>query len=589
MSVYNVAIMCVLGVAVSFVLTEEQTASFIIIAIFIIFCTTGTLCLVFVPKIIDLRRDPHGQMDRRGKPTIKTIGNTPRGRTPLQTMEDKVRIANKVNSKYTELLKTKDQDLEDAISELGRDEADKIIDNRLKPHNDARKDAHVSFAVEVMDLSSFSSHAQDRSSSANTNTCSTTSANQSRVQDSTANMNGSSNNNSANLPNQPPLLPPMQPITTISTASRSAPTATPPVIPACSLSSTQPLPSTSSVRPSGVKFSNNNGVLNPNISSGSSIPSSAPTVPPPLNGGTSGDGGRGLHSRKLNCGDLYLDLSGTPPPSYETIVRHNQSLVAQKRRSSSRNAFGPLSSSHPSKSSLTSRNSFDNCLLDNIRGDEILDLRRGSVQSSRRIFLREKKTVSAASQESIDSECCSEDWSRGKSYYRPRREDTPRTVDVSQNCQTFEDQATQTEDEEEDDYIFTPRRPTAASEEDFTSSNEARDKRDTQSFNICSKCLSSYPLDKTHSLRTRCKKSDHGLSKNNNTSHSNQKEESEFLDAASAESSEILPIFQKLIEDKRSSGSQLFESLETEERRKEFSSARSCPDIAVKCDIVEYL
>ncbi|CAB4069501.1 unnamed protein product [Lepeophtheirus salmonis] len=70
--------------------------------------------------IIDLRRDPHGQMDRRGKPTIKTIGNTPRGRTPLQTMEDK--------------------DLEDAISELGRDEADKIIDNRLKPHNDARKD-----------------------------------------------------------------------------------------------------------------------------------------------------------------------------------------------------------------------------------------------------------------------------------------------------------------------------------------------------------------------------------------------------------------------------------------------------------------
>ncbi|CAB4069500.1 unnamed protein product [Lepeophtheirus salmonis] len=316
-------------------------------------------------------------------------------------------------------------------------------------------------------------------------------------------MNGSSNNNSANLPNQPPLLPPMQPITTISTASRSAPTATPPVIPACSLSSTQPLPSTSSVR--------------------SSIPSSAPTVPPPLNGGTSGDVGKGLHSRKLNCGDLYLDLSGTPPPSYETIVRHNQSL-----------------------SSLTSRNSFDNCLLDNIRGDEILDLRRG-------------------------------------------REDTPRTVDVSQNCQTFEDQATQTEDEEEDDYIFTPRRPTAASEEDFTSSNEARDKRDTQSFNICSKCLSSYPLDKTHSLRTRCKKSDHGLSKNNNTSHSNQKEESEFLDAASAESSEILPIFQKLIEDKRSSGSQLFESLETEERRKEFSSARSCPDIAVKCDIVEYL
>ena len=51
MSVYNVTIMCVLGVAVSFVLNEEQTASFIIISFFIIFCTTGTLCLVFVPKV----------------------------------------------------------------------------------------------------------------------------------------------------------------------------------------------------------------------------------------------------------------------------------------------------------------------------------------------------------------------------------------------------------------------------------------------------------------------------------------------------------------------------------------------------------
>ena len=51
MSLYNVAIMCILGVAVSFVLQEHQNASFIIISIFIIFCTTGTLCLVFVPKV----------------------------------------------------------------------------------------------------------------------------------------------------------------------------------------------------------------------------------------------------------------------------------------------------------------------------------------------------------------------------------------------------------------------------------------------------------------------------------------------------------------------------------------------------------
>ena len=54
MAIYNVFIMCVLGVAVSFVLRDHQNASFIIISIFIIFCTTGTLCLVFVPKVSTL-------------------------------------------------------------------------------------------------------------------------------------------------------------------------------------------------------------------------------------------------------------------------------------------------------------------------------------------------------------------------------------------------------------------------------------------------------------------------------------------------------------------------------------------------------
>ena len=51
MSVYNVVIMCVFGAVISFILSDQQDVSFIIISIFIIFCTTGTLCLVFVPKV----------------------------------------------------------------------------------------------------------------------------------------------------------------------------------------------------------------------------------------------------------------------------------------------------------------------------------------------------------------------------------------------------------------------------------------------------------------------------------------------------------------------------------------------------------
>lgn len=51
MSVYNVVIMCVIGAGLSFVLKEQQDAAFVIISIFIIFCSTATLCLVFVPKV----------------------------------------------------------------------------------------------------------------------------------------------------------------------------------------------------------------------------------------------------------------------------------------------------------------------------------------------------------------------------------------------------------------------------------------------------------------------------------------------------------------------------------------------------------
>ena len=44
-------IMCVIGAGISFVLRDQQDAAFVIISIFIIFCSTATLCLVFVPKV----------------------------------------------------------------------------------------------------------------------------------------------------------------------------------------------------------------------------------------------------------------------------------------------------------------------------------------------------------------------------------------------------------------------------------------------------------------------------------------------------------------------------------------------------------
>lgn len=51
LSVYNCVIMCVMGAAIALVLSDRKDAVFILISLFIIFCTTATLFLVFVPKV----------------------------------------------------------------------------------------------------------------------------------------------------------------------------------------------------------------------------------------------------------------------------------------------------------------------------------------------------------------------------------------------------------------------------------------------------------------------------------------------------------------------------------------------------------
>lgn len=51
LSVYNVFIMCVMGAAIALVLSDQKDAVFVLISIFIMFCTTVTLILVFVPKV----------------------------------------------------------------------------------------------------------------------------------------------------------------------------------------------------------------------------------------------------------------------------------------------------------------------------------------------------------------------------------------------------------------------------------------------------------------------------------------------------------------------------------------------------------
>ncbi|KAK9299421.1 hypothetical protein QLX08_007581 [Tetragonisca angustula] len=111
MSVYNVVIMCVTGAAISFVLADKQDAMFIMLAIFIIFCSTATLCLVFVPKLIELRRNPQGAIDKRIRATLRPMSKTRRD-SSISELEERLKEATLANQKFRKQLLEKDSELQ---------------------------------------------------------------------------------------------------------------------------------------------------------------------------------------------------------------------------------------------------------------------------------------------------------------------------------------------------------------------------------------------------------------------------------------------------------------------------------------------
>ncbi|XP_046665418.1 gamma-aminobutyric acid type B receptor subunit 2 isoform X2 [Homalodisca vitripennis] len=124
MSVYNVVLMCIMGAAISFVLSDQQDASFVMVSIFIIFCTTTTLCLVFVPKLVELKRNPQGAIDKRIRATLRPMGQKRRDSSEL---EERLRDAKNQNQRCRTILLEREAELQVLLRRLGTD------DNRLAP------------------------------------------------------------------------------------------------------------------------------------------------------------------------------------------------------------------------------------------------------------------------------------------------------------------------------------------------------------------------------------------------------------------------------------------------------------------------
>ncbi|XP_050425730.1 gamma-aminobutyric acid type B receptor subunit 2 [Adelges cooleyi] len=128
MSVYNVVLMCVAGAAISFVLSDQQDASFIIISVFILFCSTATLFLVFIPKIVELKRNPQG-LDKRIRATLRPMSKTYKD---ICDTEEQIRAQRNKNQQYRQQLLDVDREIDAMVLKLDTYRALKLSEMKRK-------------------------------------------------------------------------------------------------------------------------------------------------------------------------------------------------------------------------------------------------------------------------------------------------------------------------------------------------------------------------------------------------------------------------------------------------------------------------
>ncbi|EDV22406.1 expressed hypothetical protein [Trichoplax adhaerens] len=75
LSIYNVVVLCVVGVLITIFVNNQVDISFALIASFIVFCTTLMSCFVFVPKIRYFKTDPDEQKNMMASRSVGKVAS----------------------------------------------------------------------------------------------------------------------------------------------------------------------------------------------------------------------------------------------------------------------------------------------------------------------------------------------------------------------------------------------------------------------------------------------------------------------------------------------------------------------------------
>ncbi|XP_038071683.1 uncharacterized protein LOC119740441 [Patiria miniata] len=95
-SVYNVVILCLIGVAVSVVISSNPEALFVFVSCIILFCTSITLIVVFVPKIIAVVKYPDGDPTQTAAKTRTNLSETSNSVTTTSLTTENLQLKSRI-------------------------------------------------------------------------------------------------------------------------------------------------------------------------------------------------------------------------------------------------------------------------------------------------------------------------------------------------------------------------------------------------------------------------------------------------------------------------------------------------------------
>lgn len=115
MSLYNVVLLSTTAAVVGYFLRDQHERSYILTSFFILLCVTITLCLVFVPKVLEVAKDPRSRAKpQRPVATIKkrSIPMLDEHRQNKQRMMSRIKYLTNQN----ELLRLSARKVRDSLS-----------------------------------------------------------------------------------------------------------------------------------------------------------------------------------------------------------------------------------------------------------------------------------------------------------------------------------------------------------------------------------------------------------------------------------------------------------------------------------------